>query len=202
MEKSTGNELHHILPRALNGNNTQYNLVYLTVREHYIAHLLLWKITLLKFGEESDQHKKMQHAFRMMCIFSKKHSRRFKFNSRLYEKYKKKAYKTTYTDEFRLKCSLAKRGEKNPNYHKFGKDNPNYGSKRTLEQRKRMSEKQKEIAKRLGPKRGENSPSFGRICLRNIKTNKTIIVKPADVQKYLDTNNWLIGGQIMSEETK
>ena len=202
LEKNIGNELHHIIPRSLNGNNAQCNLVYLTVREHYIAHLLLWKITLLKFGEESDQHKKMQHAFRMMCIFSKKYSRKFKFNSKLYEKYKKKAYETTYNDEFRLKCSLAKRGEKNPNYHKFGKDNPNYGSKRTLEQRKRMSEKQKEIAKRLGPRNGEKSPSFGRIRLRNIETNKTINVKPTDVQKYLDTNNWIIGGQIISNETK
>ena len=202
LEKSIGNELHHIIPRSLNGNSAQCNLVYLTVREHYIAHLLLWKITLLKFGEDSDQHKKMQHAFRMMCIFNKKHSRRFKFNSRLYEKYKKKAYETTYTDEFRLKCSLAKRGEKNPNYHKFGKDNPNYGSKRTLEQRKRMSEKQKEIAKRLGPKTGKNSPLFGRIRLRNIETNKTINVNPDDVQKYLNTNKWIIGGHITSEETK
>ena len=202
LEKDVGNELHHIIPRSLNGNDAQYNLVYLTVREHYIAHLLLWKITLLKFGEESDQHKKMQHAFRMMCVFSKTHSRRFKFNSRLYEKYKKKAYETTYNDEFRLKCSLAKCGEKNPNYHKFGKDNPNYGSKRTLEQRKRMSEKQKEIAKRLGPRNGEKSPSFGRIRLRNIETNKIINVKPIDVQKYLDTNKWVVGGLKTSKETK
>lgn len=137
-----------------------------------------------------------------MCVFSKTHSRRFKFNSRLYEKYKKKAYETTYDDEFRLKCSLAKRGEKNPNYHKFGKDNPNYGSKRTLEQRKRMSEKQKEISKRLGPRNGEKSPLFGRIRLRNIETNKIINVKPIDVQKYLDTTKWVIGGLKTSEETK
>ena len=62
--------------------------------------------------------------------------------------------------------------------------------------------KQKEIAKRLGPKTGEKSPSFGRIRLRNIKTHKTINVKPTDVQKYLDTNNWIIGGHITSNETK
>lgn len=65
-----------------------------------------------------------------------------------------------------------------------------------------MSEKQKEIAKRLGPRNGEKSPSFGRIRLRNIETNKTINVRPNDVQKYLDTTKWIIGGLKTSEETK
>jgi hypothetical protein len=37
-------EKHHILPRALGGSDDPSNLVVLTGREHWIAHLLLWKI--------------------------------------------------------------------------------------------------------------------------------------------------------------
>lgn len=37
-------ETHHIIPRCLGGKDSEENLVILTGREHYIAHLLLWKI--------------------------------------------------------------------------------------------------------------------------------------------------------------
>jgi hypothetical protein len=37
-------EIHHIVPRCLGGSNDEDNLVMLTGREHFIAHLLLWKI--------------------------------------------------------------------------------------------------------------------------------------------------------------
>lgn len=37
-------ERHHIIPRCLNRSDDDNNLVYLTGREHYIAHLLLSKI--------------------------------------------------------------------------------------------------------------------------------------------------------------
>lgn len=38
-------ETHHILPKCMNGNNDKSNLVDLTIREHYICHLLLTKFT-------------------------------------------------------------------------------------------------------------------------------------------------------------
>lgn len=37
-------EVHHILPRCLGGSDDKSNLVVLTMREHYIAHMLLCKI--------------------------------------------------------------------------------------------------------------------------------------------------------------
>ena len=37
-------ERHHIIPRSLGGGDEAYNLVDLTLREHYIAHLLLFKL--------------------------------------------------------------------------------------------------------------------------------------------------------------
>lgn len=36
-------EKHHIIPKAAGGDNSRGNLVYLTPREHFIAHKLLWK---------------------------------------------------------------------------------------------------------------------------------------------------------------
>lgn len=36
-------ETHHIVPKSLGGKNDKSNLVNLTAREHYIAHLLLFK---------------------------------------------------------------------------------------------------------------------------------------------------------------
>lgn len=44
-EPATGyTERHHILPRSMGGSDDPSNLVVLTGREHWIAHLLLWKI--------------------------------------------------------------------------------------------------------------------------------------------------------------
>ena len=36
-------EKHHIIPKSMGGLDTKENLVVLTAREHYIAHLLLTK---------------------------------------------------------------------------------------------------------------------------------------------------------------
>ena len=44
--KDYKNEQHHIVPRSCGGSNNKENLVYLTCREHFIAHLLLVKIAL------------------------------------------------------------------------------------------------------------------------------------------------------------
>lgn len=37
-------ERHHIVPRSLGGSDDNENIVKLTLREHYIAHLLLCRI--------------------------------------------------------------------------------------------------------------------------------------------------------------
>jgi len=37
-------ERHHILPKKLGGTDDESNLIHLTIREHFIAHWLLWRI--------------------------------------------------------------------------------------------------------------------------------------------------------------
>lgn len=74
-------EKHHILPKSLGGSDFPENLVKLTAREHYLAHLLLWKI------HGTDE---MFYAFFMM-------SKRFGISSRDYESMKMKFSKMIKT---------------------------------------------------------------------------------------------------------
>ena len=56
-------ERHHIVPRSLGGSNLDDNIVKLTYREHYVAHLLLCKIYKPKGGEN---YARMLFAFNRM----------------------------------------------------------------------------------------------------------------------------------------
>jgi len=58
-------ESHHIVPKSLGGDNSKENLVLLSAREHYIAHLLL-----CKFGD-SNQKSKMIWAMQRFLTSSK-----------------------------------------------------------------------------------------------------------------------------------
>lgn len=44
-------EIHHIIPKSMNGSNKNVNLVKLTFREHFICHLLLTKMCIDKKNE-------------------------------------------------------------------------------------------------------------------------------------------------------
>lgn len=63
-------EKHHIIPLCCGGNNTNDNLVYLTAKEHYVAHHLLM---LIHKGDEF--YSKLICAFRYMTIGSKYNNR-------------------------------------------------------------------------------------------------------------------------------
>lgn len=58
-------ESHHIIPRCMGGTDSQDNLVELTAREHYIAHLLLVKIYPNKYT--------LIKAVNMMCMGHSEH---------------------------------------------------------------------------------------------------------------------------------
>lgn len=67
-------EKHHIIPKSLGGSNAKSNIVALTGREHFLAHMLLAKI----------HGKGLWQAARMMQNKSKVQPERMS-NSRLYE---------------------------------------------------------------------------------------------------------------------
>lgn len=75
-------ESHHIIPRSLGGTNKKFNLVLLTAREHYIAHLLLvrcvekklvYKMTaaLARFKKQAINSKSYELFRKTLSKFSK-----------------------------------------------------------------------------------------------------------------------------------
>ena len=94
-------ELHHIIPRSLGGDNSQDNLVMLSGREHYIAHMLLWKA----FPKESAlKYAAMMMSNRAVC----------KVNSHIYSALK---------EDFAKSVSETKRGKRFKDVlgHRFSK---------------------------------------------------------------------------------
>jgi hypothetical protein len=90
-------ERHHIIPRCINGDDSEENLVTLTAREHFIAHLILCKIY--------PNHKGLRSALWMMSNVKGKNQERYLPNSRLYEM-------------IRIEYSELIKGVNNPNYNK------------------------------------------------------------------------------------
>lgn len=78
-------ENHHIIPKSEGGSDDNDNLIRLTAREHYIAHLLLAKIY---------NDNKMFCALTCMSRTNDQMERRFNFNSRLYELLKRRRSET------------------------------------------------------------------------------------------------------------
>lgn len=112
-------EMHHIVPKSMGGDNSMSNRVYLTAREHYIAHWLLYKI---------HKNKSMSYALFSMTKKGNKSQCRYVSYS---HKYAKKAF-----------GRLMSENNSGANHHFFGlpkEKNPNFGSKRDEISRKNMS---------------------------------------------------------------
>lgn len=142
-------ERHHIIPKSLGGTNRKDNLVSLTAREHFICHLLLVKMT-----NDGDK-KKMSYALWLIINIENKNQRRYKINSKKYDKIRKehssmlsKKYsgKSFSCDSFKGK----KHKKETIEYFskiKLGKNNPNYGVRQKPEWNEAKSISQKGIMK-------------------------------------------------------
>jgi hypothetical protein len=120
-------ERHHILPKCFGGTNSKDNLILLTAKEHYIAHLLLFKIHIGK------NKAKMSYAlFRMCCINSQQ---KRLTSSKQFESAKlamitsssgeyHPSYGIKYSPDFGEKIHLRMLGENN---HRFNKHSWNFG---------------------------------------------------------------------------
>ena len=90
-------EKHHILPRAFGGSNDKENIARLTAREHFIAHLLLYKM-------QTEKHPRYQML--TACIMMKGKD---KNNSKMYECARK---------EYSRMQSIKMSGKNHPMYKK------------------------------------------------------------------------------------
>lgn len=88
LEEGQYYEKHHIVPKCLGGTNDADNLVVLTFREHYMAHLLLSKI--------HRHHSGIQYAF--LCMLRKQPTGERILTSRMYQtiKYNFSQFKKKY----------------------------------------------------------------------------------------------------------
>lgn len=121
-------ENHHVFPTSIFGKNNY--TVKMSAREHYVAHALLEKIYIKRYGINNKNTHKMIHAFFMMNNAEGCGQNRY-INSRLFEASK-------------LRFSQRMSGENSPMYgkkrvfseqhlenlratYKKGKNNPTYG---------------------------------------------------------------------------
>ncbi len=133
----TYTEKHHIFPISVFGKNNI--VVKLTAKEHFVAHLLLWKDFRKRYGNKNLKTKKMLHAiFLMMASDNNKKNNSRKF-SKLREEYSESSkglnnsfYGKTHSEKTKQKMSknhFDVSGKNNPNYGNIGEKNPAYKGK-------------------------------------------------------------------------
>jgi hypothetical protein len=124
-------EKHHIIPGSMGGSDDKSNLVALTLREHYVAHLLLTKFTTGK------DRSKMGYALNMMI------NRDGPRCSRMYEEHRihamKCAGKRVHTQETIDRIVAKTTGQKRTQEFKDTISRLHLGKKRSNESRERMS---------------------------------------------------------------
>ena len=111
-------EKHHIIPKCLEGNNEDENLVLLTAKEHFIAHKLL---TYIYKG-----NRKIACAFYRMV-----YSNRGNYNksSRNYSYARELISLTPMSDETKQKISLGLKGKKHKEISEEGRKNMSNAAK-------------------------------------------------------------------------
>lgn len=127
-------ERHHIVPKSLGGNNDTSNIVNLTAREHFVAHILLTKFT------EGRNRQKMSFAIKCFSMKSKFHSERY-FNSRLYESLKVNC--SEYTSVLHLNKIVSKETRDKISKARKGQPSPFKGKTHSDETKRKMSDSQK-----------------------------------------------------------
>lgn len=138
---TTYKEKHHIIPKCMGGSNNKENLVELTAREHYIAHLLLVKIY-------PNNDKLKIAVWNMLNVSNSYHKRVYTISNRLYEEYRIYASKITkkwFSNELNNNKIL----ERNKKISKA-----NSGKIFTEEHKKNISKNHADVS-------GKNNPYYG-----------------------------------------
>lgn len=67
-------EKHHVIPRSHGGSNAKHNLVLLTAREHFVAHMLLARIYGGGMWQAAAMMKNARHGVQKRTVNSRLHS--------------------------------------------------------------------------------------------------------------------------------
>ena len=102
-------EKHHIVPRSFGGSDEQANIVKLSPRQHFIAHMLLLRCTNGKYKRSAAM------AAHYMLSGCKNHKRGNLATSRIYEMLRKEVSEAmknrTITEQHRQNMRLAQKGK-------------------------------------------------------------------------------------------
>ena len=150
-------ETHHIIPRCLGGTDDESNLIRLSAREHFIAHLLL-----VKAVKDPDARSKMAFALTRLVHGNSKNytnnSRTYQYIQELNSKASSQRSKRWWSQFTQEERSQMRSGKNNGRYgvevkqstrDKIGNANkgkqPRLGISHTEESKKKMSENRKGI---------------------------------------------------------
>lgn len=157
-------ERHHIIPKCMCGSNKKQNLVRLTAREHFIAHVLLSKIykgtliyavhrmiTVNKYNSKKYEWLRIQHS-KTMSLLNKgrKHTEETKKKMSVShtgtirsdeskQTQSKSRMGMTASNDTKKKMSEAKLGKTNTEEHKLKQSNSRKGMKFSEEHKANMS---------------------------------------------------------------
>jgi hypothetical protein len=123
-------ETHHIIPRCLQGTDDSNNLVKLTAKEHFLAHLLLVEIY--------PTNQKLRYALWMMASMKTGNQQRYKVSARTYQRIKESLNKKTDEHKKKISESLKKAYAEGSRKTNKGKKMPATVGKKISEAKKGM----------------------------------------------------------------
>lgn len=193
IKRETDFNIHHVWPRALGGPDEDWNLIKLTHREHYIAHMILWKC----YGQQ------MVFAFNMLSNFygtDRLTSREFsRLKTEVYEMFhdlysgKKIA---PFSEEHKQAISVALTGRTLSEGHcnniskavsdrgsHFGENNPMYGRKQTEESKEKNRQSHLLLYENgyVHPMTGKTQKDSTCINISKSKSNKVQCIETGEV---------------------
>ena len=159
-------EKHHIIPRALGGSNDFSNIVKLTGREHFIAHVLLAKIhggsmwgavTIMK------NHAKTSRIYEMARHKHSENLKGVKRPSYVIETLRKANLGRNLSEEHKLKISENNKNRKHSEETKLKIGKANKGKKMSDEQKDKL--RMSKLGK-VGPNKGKKFSEEHRNALK------------------------------------
>lgn len=209
-------EEHHIFPISVYGENKR--TVKLTAREHYIAHALLEKIFIKRYGEKDIRSIKMTYAFSFMNRHTNQNDycnsylyegcriRYARINSfMMHEYYKDKLsyWKgKKFSDEHCKKISQSLSGRKLSEQHIEIMRQNNLGKKHSEKTKQKIKEKraQQVFSKETNQKRGLSYKN--KVWMYDPQSGKQYRINKDDIENKILSGLVIGRGSYFSEETK
>jgi len=191
-------EKHHTFPKSIFGNNNR--VVVLTAREHYIAHTLLERICIKRYGLNHIRTQKMTCAH--LAMSCKRNPENKYINSYLYENLKIRYIENHHskTPEFKEKMSIFSKNQWTEEKRKeFSKNNPSH--------RPEVKEKQKNASLKMWTEEkkkeySENNPSHRpEVKEKQKKSALERWNREGEKERMIGKNNHFYG-RTHTEETK